>query len=252
MKECHPWHLEPRAAFSDTEGVKESLSPVTGWCRAAKRLTRQALTLTAFGLLTAFCLGCSQEESATETPPVSGPVEEAPQIAGDGAAVPTLLTRGQEAAQTLVANLGTQLKAAMEAGGPMAAVGVCKNIAMPLTDATSESFEGLSIRRTSLKVRNPQNAPDALDRQVLERLQAQAAAGKLSPDGFMETPASGGAPRFYKPLIVQELCLNCHGSHETMKPELVTLLEKEYAEDQAHGYQAGDFRGVIRVEFEAE
>ncbi|MBU0678495.1 MAG: DUF3365 domain-containing protein [Verrucomicrobia bacterium] len=52
---------------------------------------------------------------------------------------------------------------------------------------------------------------------------------------------------YYKPLIVQPICLQCHGDPETFSPAVRTILEERYPEDNAVGYRAGDLRGLIKV-----
>lgn len=149
---------------------------------------------------------------------------------------------GKKAAESLMTSLGGQLKAALETGGPVNAMRVCQQVAGPLTEAADKNFEEGSIRRTSLKVRNPKNAPDEMDRQVLENL---ASAEEL-PASHVEW--SPGAARFYKPLVMQEICLKCHGDPATYPAELTTALAELYPSDQASGYRLGDLRGVIRVD----
>ncbi len=78
--------------------------------------------------------------------------------------------------------LSTQLKAAMKEGGPVAAVKVCQQVAQPLTQATGSEATGLRISRTSLKYRNPENAPDAADRAILEGWEKLVKDGKPLPE----------------------------------------------------------------------
>jgi len=151
---------------------------------------------------------------------------------------------GRAAASALMKSLGGQLKGALESGGPVTALQVCQQAAGPMTTAAGESFEDATIRRTTLKPRNPANAPDELDRKVLEEL---AAAEELPAEHLEWT---GGTGRFYKPLVIQEVCLKCHGDPAGFSPELADTLAKLYPEDQATGYALGDFRGVIRVDIE--
>lgn len=160
---------------------------------------------------------------------------------------------GQKAATALKTGLLGQLQPAMKSGGPMAALPMCKGAGPALTTAASDSMPGISIRRISAKVRNPDNAPDAIDLKVLELFQkAKDTKSEMPAEHIEWLPDSSDADkplaRYYQPLMIQPLCLNCHGSKEEMQPEVVELLQKLYPEDQATGYQAGDFRGLIRVD----
>ncbi len=99
-----------------------------------------------------------------------------------------------------------------------------------------------SVRRTTLKPRNPGNAPDPADEKVLKMLESATSL----PEEHIEW--TEGIARYYKPLMIREVCLNCHGPKENFVPELTDALAKLYPGDQANGYKLGDLRGVIRVD----
>lgn len=161
--------------------------------------------------------------------------------------------QGNSVVIELKTKLKGQLQEAMEKGGPVAAISHCQNTAPALTAATAKNQAGIVVGRTSSRIRNPDNAPDATDRKVLEFFQSAKDGGSEIPTELVQWPAkSGGAGktvRYYQPLFIQPLCLNCHGGKEQMQPEVVGLLGKLYPEDQATGYRLGDFRGVVRVDF---
>ena len=148
---------------------------------------------------------------------------------------------GQVAAKALMASLGGQLKAALQSGGPVEALQVCQQAAQPITSAAGAQFEGVTIHRTTLKPRNPANAPDEIDRAVLEKMTKES-----SPLSTVEW--QDGVARYYQPVMIQEICLKCHGAPASFPAELTAKLADLYPVDQATGYAVGDFRGVIRVD----
>lgn len=148
---------------------------------------------------------------------------------------------GAAAAQSLSESLGGQLKAAMAGGGPVAAIGVCQQVALPLTQAAGNSIGGVTVRRVTLKPRNPANQPDASDAAVLEEMMGQ-------PDPTVAIRLVGETIRYYQPLPVSEICLKCHGDPTTFPKELVAILAEKYPLDAATGYSLGDLRGAIRVD----
>ncbi len=159
------------------------------------------------------------------------------------------IEKGTEASDALMKNLGSQLKSALAAGDPVSAVQVCQQIAMPLTDSTSEQFAGINVGRTSLKPRNPDNAPGELDWEILEAWQSQKDLGKALPEHELRR-ISDTEVVFYRPIMVQSVCLNCHGPIDSLTPELQAHLEAHYPEDQAIGYAEGDLRGAFVVEID--
>jgi hypothetical protein len=168
-------------------------------------------------------------------------------VAADAApspeAVAEVTARGEAAAKVLMERLGAQLKGAMESGGPVAAITVCQQVAIPLTTSAGAEFEGVTVKRTTLKPRNPANAPDEKDRAVLEAMEAQS-----PPQPVIRW--EDGVARFYRPLMIQEVCLKCHGDPATFPKELKEALAEKYPHDAATGYALGDLRGAIRVDIE--
>lgn len=148
--------------------------------------------------------------------------------------------RGEAAANALMERLGGQLKGAMESGGPVAAIAVCQQVALPLTAAAGAEFEGVTIKRTTLKPRNPANSPDDMDRAVLNGMSAQS-----PPQPAIRW--ADGVAHYYRPLLIQEVCLKCHGDPATFPKELTEALASGYPDDAATGYSLGDLRGAIRV-----
>ena len=53
--------------------------------------------------------------------------------------------------------------------------------------------------------------------------------------------------RYYQPLKVAPLCLACHGRPQDMKAEVRELLNRQYPDDLAVGFAAGDLRGMISI-----
>ena len=159
-----------------------------------------------------------------------------------------LRQRGDEIADKLLQSLGSKLKAAMQAGGPEHALMVCKQVAQPSTVAVSSEFEGADIRRVSLKLRNPFNAPDAFDKQVLTDWERQLGSGSTTPESVVHARDDGRVV-YYRPIMTQAVCLNCHGDPATFPAELTERLAELYLGDKATGYVIGQLRGAFRVEF---
>ncbi len=162
--------------------------------------------------------------------------------------------QGNKAVIELKTRLKGELLGAMEKGGPIAAISHCQNIAPELTAASAAGQPGMVVRRTSSRVRNPDNEPDAVDRRVLGIFQAAKDRGAEIPDEHLVWPSgSGGSDqvaRYYQALFIQPLCLNCHGEKTEMQNEVTELLDKLYPNDQATGYKLGDLRGLVRVDME--
>lgn len=143
--------------------------------------------------------------------------------------------------------LKQELLAGMQAGGPVNAVSVC-NLTAPGIANTYSAREGREVSRTSLRVRNPGNAPVAWQRAVLESFEQRKQAGEdVTALEFHEVVTTEGVRelRYMKAIPTAKLCLACHG--ETVDSNVGKRLEILYPDDQAMGYRVGDIRGAFSV-----
>lgn len=162
----------------------------------------------------------------------------------------TIRQAGEAASAQLALRLVTELTAALGKGGPEQAVEVCHTKAIPLT---AEPLPGLpqvtAVKRTSLRLRNPANAPDAAEQAALDHVAALVADGPAPPILVQKIVIPGSTPewRLYRSVGVQAACLACHGESKAQPPALRALLRERYPQDAATGYAVGDWRGLIRV-----
>jgi cytochrome c553 len=144
-------------------------------------------------------------------------------------------------------SLQGELVSAIKAGGPVNAIGVCQEKAPAIANSLSESSDW-TIGRTSLKTRNPNNAPDAWETRILKQFESLKAAGNpVSQLSYAEVTEDGGQKqyRYMKAIPTQEVCLTCHGKE--IDPALADAIDQAYPQDQARGYSAGDIRGAFTL-----
>ncbi len=158
---------------------------------------------------------------------------------------------GESAINRLAVNLVREVNSALAKDGPEGAVDACHLKALPLTRGTVAGLPRITaVKRTSLKLRSPANAPDAAEQLALDYLRQQLENGD-SPAALLvqrvEAPPAPAEWRVYKPLGVMPKCLVCHGDPADQSAALRAKLQTHYPADQASGYQAGEWRGLIRV-----
>ena len=126
-----------------------------------------------------------------------------------------------------------------------------KNLAPP--KPTEGKPRVTAIKMTSLRVRGPKNAPDEADFAALDFVRTAMQAGEHPPKVLVQKVESASAPtewRVYRPIAVNPKCLLCHGNSDSLQPQVRYMLERLYPEDKATGYQAWEWRGLIRVSYE--
>lgn len=158
----------------------------------------------------------------------------------------------EPAAGELLRTLVGRLDAALEEGGPASAVEFCSTEAIPLTRLTEAGLEGgVGLKRTSFRYRNPANAPDEAEEMALRYFEDAILQHGAAPAHYIQR-VSETELRYYRPLFVAQYCLQCHGDPDAMDPLVKAKLEVVYPGDLATGYEAGDFRGVVRVSVPVE
>ena len=156
------------------------------------------------------------------------------------------LQAGSAAADALTSTLIGNLTAALDSAGPAGAIDFCATEALPLTASAAAALGDVEIKRTSTRIRNPANAPDSLEREALAWFESRLEAEGAMPTAWVQAEGTA-ALRYYRPLVVNDLCVRCHGPMTALPPEVLEALGRRYPADEATGYLPGDFRGLIRV-----
>lgn len=157
--------------------------------------------------------------------------------------------QGRFLSQTAQQSLLTTLQAAIAREGIEGAIQYCNLQAYPLMDSLSE-VHNATISRTSLQLRNPDNAPSELEQQLLEAYHYNAEEGLPLEDNVQQVDQQ--YMLYTKPIVLgSELCLNCHGEvGKDIRPETLQRIESLYPNDQARGYSKGDLRGMWSIRFQ--
>ena len=151
-------------------------------------------------------------------------------------------------AQQFGATLKDALQQAINSSGPVNGIAVCHDQAGPMAEKLSQE-QGMLVGRTSLKVRNPQNAPDNWELAVLKQFEARKAQGEAVEklEFFAVIPDDQGQNtfRYMKAIPTTALCLTCHG--ENLPSEVDARLKELYPDDKARGFKEGELRGAFTM-----
>lgn len=159
---------------------------------------------------------------------------------------------GKKIATNLVITLKGELKAAMQHGGVEDAISICHLDALSITDSVAQNSSfNVSIKRTSNRVRNPLNAADPYEQLALDLFLELESNDDELPEFYIQKLTEDGQVQynFYKPMVMENLCLICHGDENMRAPTASRIIGELYPDDQAVGYKEGDFRGLIRIKF---
>jgi len=179
--------------------------------------------------------------TAQTTPQTTPPAAPAPPAtAGDGKQPDPRLARATAAGGALQGQLKEALTAALARGGPVAAIDVCATTAPAIAKALS--VDGLTVGRTSTKLRNAANVTPTWVAPHLERWAKLPAAER----GPHQQHLDDGRFAWAAPITAQPLCLTCHGT--AVADDVKAAIAARYPQDTATGYAEGDLRGAVWVE----
>lgn len=147
--------------------------------------------------------------------------------------------RALAASAALMEKLKGRLTEVVSNDGLAAAITVCKDDAPRLAREVSEEH-GLSIGRTSHRLRNPANKLPAWAESL--------AADRVDKPTYL---ANEGRLAAFMPIPTGPLCLNCHGTKDGIPADVLAALDEKYPDDQATGFEEGDLRGWFWVEVDA-
>lgn len=154
------------------------------------------------------------------------------------------IERAHVASDEVRKNFKKVLAEAMAQGGPAKALPGCRVEAPKIpARAQGKPQEILSVGRTSLKLRSPKNAPPTWTKPYLEKY-AGLKPTELPKHEIVQL--GKGHFGYLEPIFVEPICLNCHGSH--LSSDVQKAIHQDYPDDQAVGFNAGDFRGFLWVE----
>lgn len=153
------------------------------------------------------------------------------------------LAQSRALVDEFAAELQSALKNALQTGGPVAAISVCRDQAPEIASRLSRQ-SGAAVGRVSARHRNPLNAARAAQVPVLAEFEAVMAAEPGSVPEHFASDGSGGA-MYLKAIPAAPLCLTCHG--ETLAAPIAGQLSSDYPHDLATGYRAGELRGAFSV-----
>jgi hypothetical protein len=162
--------------------------------------------------------------------------------------VGSALAEARVAARELSETIRSLLMQELAGGGFEGAVAVCAARAPAETARYRQTF-GNPIRRVSLRPRNPANEPDAWERAGLLSFDRLAAAERPGAERWEVVRQDGRETlRYLTPLVANAMCLNCHGDRAKIPPAVLAVIAKQYPQDRATGFAAGDVRGAVSVE----
>jgi hypothetical protein len=168
----------------------------------------------------------------------------------DEADVQARVAEAKTATGDFLKQLGGAMQREMKAGGPAAAMKVCRDVAPDIANDMSLK-NGWKVTRVGTRTRNTMlGLPDAWEQGVLNDFEKRAAQGeKYDTMTYYEVvdEPDGKSLRFMKAIGTAPQCLVCHGDPELISDTVREQLQTLYPHDRALGYQPGELRGAVSI-----
>jgi hypothetical protein len=146
----------------------------------------------------------------------------------------------------LQTSLMARLRQAMDSGGTEMAVTVCRDEAVAISDRINREY-GITIGRTSHRLRNPVNAPRPWAADIVKM-----SAGSRADAVTLRVVDLGDWFGVLRPIGTGDLCTRCHGEAGAVRTSIGGVLAAAYPGDEAVGFKTGDLRGWMWAEVPKE
>ena len=188
---------------------------------------KAVLVLSAFAMV-----ACGERDSANHIPH-----DEAVKLA-------------REATQEAYVQLTGELAKAIHSGGPVAAMSICSEKALPLVAKVAAKRQ-IGMRRLSDHPRNPDQLAEGNDLATMEAFRASMRNGITIKPAVEEMPDGTTIVRL--PIVANSpLCLQCHGTEADISAPTRNSIIELYPLDQATGYRLNYLRGIWQVTLRPE
>jgi len=152
--------------------------------------------------------------------------------------------KGDQIVMLTFDTLRSSLQHAISTSNFDGAISFCNESAFPITTTYADTF---TINRTALRVRNPDNQPDSLELAVLIEMGNQVQAAQPPRAKVVR---SGNKVHYFKPILLQAMCLNCHGvPGQDIHDNTLARIQNLYPSDRAVNFLEGDLRGAWHITF---
>lgn len=146
--------------------------------------------------------------------------------------------------------LETQLIREMQLSGPVRSLLVCKYTCPEILSSQSRKT-GWKVAAVSLKPRNSAlGMADAWEQKVLIEFDRRVAKGeKADALEFIEIVSEPQAKyfRYARAMMVEPLCLPCHGSRDKLPDAVKAQLALDYPFDKAVDFSVGQVYGIVSI-----
>ncbi len=160
----------------------------------------------------------------------------------------TAVKEAQNAVHELHKMMKGEVKPRIRKEGVLSAVKFCAEESYKKIQKIDKDLgENVSIKRISLKNRNPLSYPKEEEEDILKAFELLENSNAYLPEYIMQMDQKGDYTLYFPTTMSSSSCKACHGLKTNMKQEVKDYLEKKYPKDKAFGFSSGQVRGAVVV-----
>ena len=144
--------------------------------------------------------------------------------------------------------MSTNVKTRISDKGIYAGAKFCVNESYSKIEELSKSLgENISLKRVSLKNRNPKSYPLEDEVKILEAFELIEKSNAYLPSEIVQLNSDGEYKIYFPSTMSNKSCKSCHGAQKGVDIQVQELIKSKYPNDKAIDFVSGQVRGAVIV-----
>lgn len=154
----------------------------------------------------------------------------------------------KEAVHRLHTMMKSRVKPKMKEGGVPAAAAFCAEESYKMIEQLDRELgPDVSIKRVSLRNRNPASYPLPEEEDIVRAFELIEASDAYLPKAIVQMVDARTYKVYLPATMSSRNCKKCHGTESEIDPAVRSYLKERYPQDRATGFRSGQVRGAVIV-----
>lgn len=160
----------------------------------------------------------------------------------------TIVSKALEVQHKLHDVISKNVKSKISQDGIYTAAEFCAKESYKKIEELNKTLDAnISVKRVSLKNRNPNSYPQDDEKKILEALELIEKSNAYLPSEIVQLNEEGEYKVYFPSTMSSKNCKSCHGAKEGVNKEVYELFKSKYPQDKAFDFGSGEVRGAVIV-----
>lgn len=144
--------------------------------------------------------------------------------------------------------LSQKVKSQISQGGIYKGAEFCANESFEnIKEFNKTLADNVSLKRVSLKNRNPNSYPQDDERKILEAFDLIEKSNAYLPSEIVQMNEEGDYKIYFPSTMSSKSCKSCHGAKKGVNEKVYELFKSKYPNDKAFDFVSGQVRGAVII-----